>query len=644
MSTFSQTFPVSPCLGLAGGSGRRGCFSPRGGVTAPGFNIEDQGDVSEFARAAKNIFKIQHVAILSSSLFTVDNLNFLNSTNMLACVIVKWPPNGIKPSSFNMGEKNIWNPEGTGYALMNLGFPIFVVRNETAIRRLKSSSTWNRKNCPSGVGSAEVIFVDAYGGGLNLDVRLCEQFNSALNGIERCRAVSGMSVWATAFHQQSKGGGIGIGAEKIVVATGMDSTSLFFSDNAPGGNQGTSGYVAVIAAIEALSKLERAKKEMIRREIVIGLFDGEVEGQSGSNSFAEASSSGCPSSSIIPSDPTFHRKACNTSSQAMKKKWGNSVPGGYIAPLEMFDLSNDISYLVAVDQVGRTKDGDAIVYAFGSDPADPVLTALQTSQVRGGSGSRVQTGKPPANAPHLLPPSPADAFLRRKLVRGEAMVYAGYESTISNKYYHSMFDDIHNVDRDDIAAFATTLSRTLFLLATADDLSSPLSLQSASEKIPGTLQADKEFVNSLVNCTLQSWDCLLTREYSVSKGQPYDSEVVSKFVGFSGYNQLAREILSRLTYSSDFESLKDCPPDLADCPDCVHGKCLPNSTAWFWTSSSTDAASPMRPFYDSTAYELSIFRKDLVGFEWSVLVAAIFTMGVSIIFGKLFRKHKIKIF
>ena len=69
------------------------------------------------------------------------------------------------------------------------------------------------------------------------------------------------------------------GTKKIFITTGIDSTSLFY-DKSDGANSGASGYIALLTAIDALSNYFRnnpARKQEVKREIVIGLFNGEIK-------------------------------------------------------------------------------------------------------------------------------------------------------------------------------------------------------------------------------------------------------------------------------------------------------------------------------------------------------------------------------
>jgi hypothetical protein len=639
------TYSIDSCSVTAtdGSVGRQGCFVPRGGIKAPPFWIETEADVESFVDKAtkKGTFQASHVAVLESHLFQESTVKKLNDTGKLSAIIVSWREGGSPPPTFINGETSAWNPKATGFNLQNLGMPIFVVRDAVLINELSKAAEWNLDQNPSGGNSGFVVDIDDYSGPLNLDVRLCKWYNDFQ--IQRCEPVEGLSVWASMF---TNVGEPSADRGKIVVATGIDSTSLFHSI-APGANAGSSGYITVLAALKALSEIPSSAKKAIKRDVVATLFGSEVQGLRTSKSFVNALVDGCSSAAVVNDDAMSNGPICNVSAASMEQRWGDSVPRGYVAPLEMFDLKKNIEYLVSVDQVGRASDAAMHVFGSSSDSPPPVAEVLSArgSKIVGASGMKIRPGKvpPKAQLSSPFPPSPAEAFLEKALVTKErTVVFTGYESTYTNDYYHSMFDGIDNVNRNDMIKFSNTLARTLYVLATATDLEDKLALETAADSLPSIgLVVDEAFVNELINCTLVSWSCPLGKKFvdggSLSTTK-YSNGLKSSYVPF------AREFLSKITYRGDFGSLDSCGKE---CKDCVAEKCLRNSTAWYWgverpagdSPSAYMAPTPFQPYRS-----VKIYRQDTSSYEWCLFIASCVLAFVWQKLGQLLVATKVKEF
>ena len=91
----------------------------------------------------------------------------------------------------------------------------------------------------------------------------------------------------------------------------------------------------------------------------------------------------------------------------------------------------------------------------------------------------------------------------------------------------------------------------------------------------------------------------------------------STYVDASLYADFAREFLSKITYEGDFSLLSSCKEDC----DCVAGKCLWDSTAWYWGVQT--ARRHAERIYDtnSTFPTLQLYREDTAIFEWLLFIA-----------------------
>eukprot|EP00944_MAST-04C_sp_MAST-4C-sp1_P011489 g11489.t1 len=281
---------ATPCRIYVDTKGRHGCYSPRGGVTAPSFDIFDKKTLNKFLKLSQTeVLKTAHIVLLNTKLYTVENVIALTKTGQIAGVIVyqqsKYNISDHIPDELNLGEQSRWNPKGTNFLSKSINMPLTFVdsHQQETIQLLRASAKWNRDYNPSGIESAIMVSMDLYSGRKDLNREKCVDFN--FDNFGRCSEIEGYSVWSTFDPRSSTSKESG--TKKIFVTTGIDSTSLFY-DKCDGANSGASGYIALLTAIDALSFFFRnnpARKQEVKREIVIGLFNGEIQNRQGSQLF-----------------------------------------------------------------------------------------------------------------------------------------------------------------------------------------------------------------------------------------------------------------------------------------------------------------------------------------------------------------------
>ena len=129
-----------------------------------------------------------------------------------------------------------------------------------------------------------------------------------------------------------------------------------FYDKSDGANSGASGYIALLTAIDALSHFFRnnlARTQEVKREIVIGLFNGEIQNRQGSKLFIDALINKCPKDRHVPSMKGYDFPVCNLTGTTME---GYEM-SGYIS-LSMYDLNENLEYVLSIDQVGKAEGRD----------------------------------------------------------------------------------------------------------------------------------------------------------------------------------------------------------------------------------------------------------------------------------------------
>eukprot|EP00943_MAST-04B_sp_MAST-4B-sp1_P008085 g8085.t1 len=657
------TSSSTPCRVQVDNSGRHGCYSPRGGVAAPTFDIFNSTGIQTFVEMSKSTLKTPYIVLLNTKEYTTQNLNILISTKNVAGIIVYQisKENGI-PSALNFGIRSRWNPKGTGFLSNTIKVPLAFVsyHQQDSIKLLRSTAVWNAKHNPSGDESSMVVSMDLYSGTEKLNRKKCESFN--FDNIARCLNIDGYSVWST-FDPRSDT--VTSDVKKVFVSTGIDSTSLFVNRGI-GGNSGTSGYVALLTAVDALATYfhqHPSQASTVKRELVFGLFNGEVQNQQGSKQFVNALINKCPENKKVKSLNGYDFPSCNLTGTSWE---GFELPG-YAAPLSMFDLNKNMEYVLSIDQVGMSSDNSMYIFSAEDDTSvtsddNPIINMFKLLHQYGNTDTLntvmpIKSGSLPTPLPNAnenrnnnnLPPSPLDSFLNNAKAlnfqngNSKSAVLTGYKSTYINKYYHSLFDNIDNINRKDLYKFSTTLAKALYVMATTESLDKNDILLQAMKNIPTTLIVNETLLNDVINCTLISWDspaCKIANDFDIGS---MPGNHISKYVTqdeSNTYIHFAREFLSRVT-CNEYDQL---PNGCKNC-DCVGNKCVKHSKAWYWKSSSVSENDIlMEPIYESNAYEIKIYRQDPILLEWAFVGIGIVLLGLWFFCIKLFVKLKLKEF
>jgi len=379
----------------------------------------------------------------------------------------------------------------------------------------------------------------------------------------------------------------------------------------------------------------------------------------------------------------------------------------------MFDLNENLEYILSIDQVGVSlpevdnlpdvggannlpevggaKHNDMYIFSPEDDDDDddkninnnnhptnnnnnnnPIINMFKTLHQYGNKDvvntiMPIKSGIIPKDIPSNnnnnilddnnknIPPSPLDSFLKHadKIQFGpnpksKSAVLTGYQSTYGNKYYHSMLDNIDNINRKDLYKFSNTLAKALYVMSITDDLNNDEKILQTMKTIPLTLIVNETLVNDLINCTLISWHsptCTVANEFNIGLSSDSDEDdlLLSKYVQRDEsflYTSFAREFLSKITCNDYHELPNGCDQD--DCMDCVGNKCLKHSNAWYWKSvgggggggaggnkgngNDDDDDSlllTMEPIYNSNAYTIQIYRSDPIWLEWGWVVVGI---------------------
>eukprot|EP00949_MAST-11_sp_MAST-11-sp1_P000222 g222.t1 len=606
----AQNGDIAYCSTFFNITSRVGCFSRKGGVEAPLFAfVGDDGVEKEMEGMA---------VIVPESQLNDEIVKRLIKVNVAALLIARQDDD--PPRQFSPTAPSRWNPKANNLRWTAVPFPIIYLLNATASAEAFAKAEWNLQNNGHTGYPREVVFLDAYSGPAVMNFRRCTQLG-------RCSLLGDFSVWATL--------GVSDAREKVWAAAPMDAISLFM-EGATGANAAGAGYVAILAAADALKKASSTHR--LRRQPAFALLNGEAFGQMGSGRFAWALKNlSCPKAAEKTGEG---RSRCD-----YQEFFPWAAPMQYDLPLEFMSLGNLTKYILAVDQVGAVEaDGKMKVRSAAAGSASALAEVAPGSIV----------GLSDANAP----PTPADAFVSQGLLpKTRVAVMTGYNNTYSetNRYYGSRWDDDEQVTTESITVAATSIARMMWALCSADSLDDAASIASAARAVPVTLKANTSLVSVLSSCVVSKggWkECPLLSVYipsgmyttNLNKRVPNWSPMSS-----STLRDFAREFLAMATSSSEQLSGKACPDwNSTKCGiaktghECVAKQCL-LSSSWYFQAlpegsrvlpngAVNFAESERSQLWGSariTARPLQMYRKEAPWYNWIVLAVGMIVFAGS---------------
>lgn len=452
-----------PCVRLLNLSGEIGCSNPsREKVVAP---IVRYKSVDELLESAAILVSIDEFEILISRLS--KDLEFAGK---VAGVLVesqtevsdrlkgsspdgKFPGAEFAPYQSNNFE---WNPTGSGIMWKAYNFPVFLLsENSTLILQevvMKNEKT--KKSNTENVAEFNVVMQTTKSGTRDSDSCLKE---------ETCLPLGGYSVWSAlppiniSSSQKSK--------PVVLTMTSMDSAS-FFRDKSLGADSPISGLITLLAAVDALSYLD-GLDELIK-QLVFVVFTGESWGYLGSRRFVlEADQH---SDSVKGLDFAMIETVMEIGS--VGKGFSNGVKTFYSH--------------TSGDTLATNKTFHALLRAQDS---------LKTESIKISMASTSNPG---------VPPSSLMTFLRKKS-QISGVVLEDFDTSFTNKFYHSHLDDLSNVNSSAIVAAASLVARTLYLLASDQNAS-------AINAINVNASLVEELLGCLLNCE-PGLSCELVKHY-----------------------------------------------------------------------------------------------------------------------------------
>lgn len=453
-----------PCVRLLNLSGEIGCANPgREKVVAPVVRLKNVDQLAE-----------SYTVLISED----EIQNFFDSVSKdqilakkVAGVLIESstePPRGEGgfspvekfPQAKFAPYKNMnyeWNPPGSNILWRKYNFPVFLLSKDSTsvLREIAAKNEKGRNTYTVGVAEFDLVMQTTKVG--THDSKSCLEQQS-------CLPLGGYSVLSSLPPLDTI-----IEKPKPIILTvaSMDSAS-FFRDKSPGADSPLSGMISLLAAVEALSHADGVNE--LNKQLVFLVFTGEAWGYLGSRRFLA------------------------------ELDMNSDVVHGLNSTL--------IEQVIEVGSTGkafnRGLNSFFIHAARGSSASNKTFDALQSAQESLGSSTKISMA---SKSNPGIPPSSLMSFLRKNSsVSG--LVLEDFDTSFRNKFYHSHWDDISNINSSAVATAASLVARTLYILGSGD--------KASNKKALDAINVNSSLVEELIGCLLTcepGLSCGLVKDY-----------------------------------------------------------------------------------------------------------------------------------
>ncbi|XP_013686652.1 nicastrin [Brassica napus] len=452
-----------PCVRLLNLSGEIGCSNPGlSKVVAPLIKLKDVKDLVEphtvlvtademedfFTRVSNDLSfasKIGGVLIESGSSFQ-QKLKGLS-------------PDKMFPQAEFSPYKNVeykWNPMASSIMWKAYNFPVYLLSESgiTAVQKFLSKKDMKHKTYTSDVAEFNMVMETTKAGTHNSEACLQEG---------TCLPLGGYSVWSSLppINVSSSNNRKPI----VLTVASMDSAS-FFRDKSFGAGSPISGLVALLGAVDALSRVEGLSN--LKKQLVFLVLTGETWGYLGSRRFLH--------------ELDLHSDAVAGLSDTLIE-----------TVLEIGSVGKGLSGGINTFFAHKTRVSSATNMTL--DALKIAQDSFASKNIKILSADKTNPG---------IPPSSTMAFMKKN-PQTSAVVLEDFDTKFVNKFYHSHLDDLSNINSSSVVAAASVLARTLYILA-SDNKDSAL----------GSIYVNASFVEELLACLLScepGLSCNLVKDY-----------------------------------------------------------------------------------------------------------------------------------
>lgn len=410
--------------------------------------------------------------------------------------------------------ENSWNPFGTGLLHENFPFPIHYVKDKKDIQNIREcfvkfngfnmANQHKRSLCSIQIKS----FMSA---ALNSQVCIRRtNYMNNVNPIRFCDPLQGKNVYATIFPRdivnpenrtvQSK--------EKIILVTARLDTTSMFDGVGIGALDSTVPLVTLITTAHTLSKMLPKRMGLDNPNVLFILFNGESYDYIGSQRFV------------------------------------------YDVEKELFPPKSTATNPISLDNIllhidiGSLDDINSIwLYQYTEFNQSKQLRDLLTTYNQIYDLSITTTKAQSYN----LPPTSAQTFLRDNSSFPSVILYRSDRSAKQNHFFHSVYDDIDNVDFQYFNRsqdFVQLIDHTVnpypkgSIQTGIRNLSSLLAFSLyelvTNSSYTGSLASNPDLVDELLHCYLQSADCAVFRAASKPGSTPGQPVPPQRYISVQG--------------------------------------------------------------------------------------------------------------
>ncbi|KAI5082078.1 hypothetical protein GOP47_0001821 [Adiantum capillus-veneris] len=443
------------CVRLLTVSGEIGCGNPgRDKVLAPLFRLGSANDAVDQKSSVLLPFS-ELSAFLNRTLYEPD------LTKKVAGVLVESAFGIIDDISAGSSDDErfpeapfapyanrsyVWNPLGSGIINERFNFPVYLL-SDSSTATLQEAALGNQKRSfkyPIAVAEFDVVMQTTKVGTLTSDACLVGS---------SCLPLGGYSVWSALPPVKASSSS----NKKLVLAIASMDSASFFRDKTLGADSPLSGLLALLAAVDVLSSIPDSHNW--EKQLVIAVFTGEAWGYLGSRQFLNQLANG----------------------------------GSFVQGLNR----SLIHQILEVGSVGQAVENAFYAHSQNSEASAATLEVLEALQVAASSinsedAAEVQVNNASTTNPGL-PPSSLMPFIHEN-ENTSGVVLTEFDSVFINKYYHSSLDVKGQVNVSSIAAAASLVARTLYLLVTGQS-----NISAADSDL---LSVNKSLIEELTRCLL----------------------------------------------------------------------------------------------------------------------------------------------
>lgn len=455
-----------PCVRLLNLSGQIGCSNPGlSKVVAPIIKLKDVKDLVHphtvlvtademedfFTRVSNDLSfasKIGGVLIESGSSFQ-QRLKGLSPDKM-------FPQAQFSPYG-NVEYK--WNPTASSIMWKAYNFPVYLLSESgiSAVQTFLSKKEMKHKTYTSDVAEFNMVMETTKAGTHNSEACLQEG---------TCLPLGGYSVWSSLppINVSSSNNRKPI----VLTVASMDSAS-FFRDKSFGADSPISGLVALLGAVDALSRVEGSSN--LKKQLVFLVLTGETWGYLGSRRFLH--------------ELDLHSDAVTGLSDTLIE-----------TVLEIGSVGKGLSGGINTFIAHKTRVSSATNMTLGA--LKIAQDSFASKNIKILSADKTNPG---------IPPSSMMAFMKKN-PQTSAVVLEDFDTKFVNKFYHSHLDDLSNINSSSVVAAASVVARTLYILASDSKDSSNSAL--------GSIHVNASFVEELLACLLScepGLSCNLVKDY-----------------------------------------------------------------------------------------------------------------------------------